>query len=108
MYHRSSTEAPLARATVPGGGDCAHCGLSIVGVAGFSGWYKEAKSGGLVHDECWDLFRDEQVPRCNHCNLPIRKARGFSGKYSRIRLEENGPKIKVHKECVDAFLEARK
>ena len=108
MYHRSNTEAPLCRVKVKGGGDCSHCNLPILG-NGFSGWYKEIKSRGIeaiVHEECYELYKNSIAPKCAHCSLPIRKTQGFSGRYSRVRVSESEKK-KVHKECLDAFLSVK-
>ena len=109
MYHRSRTEAPLCRVQVNGGGTCHQCNLPIVGYDGFSGWYKEVQTGGdnvIVHDECYELYKDSNASKCAHCSLPIRKARGFSGRFSRVRMSKTAEKKKVHKECLDAFLES--
>ena len=108
MYHRLSSEAPLCRVHVKGGGNCHQCNFPIVGFDGFSGWYKEVRTGRdtvIVHDECYELYKDCNASKCAHCTLPIRKARGFCGRYSRVRI--SGDKVKIHKECLDAFLKLR-
>ncbi len=106
MYHRSHSEAPLARVKVKGDGNCAHCQKPIVHRA-FSGWYKEIKSdGSIVHDECWDVFQDSRATKCDHCKLPIRKISGlhqhFSGRFNKIKID--GHRYKVHKECTISFM----
>ena len=107
MYHRSRTEAPLVLSNVPGSGMCAHCSLPITG-AGFSGWYKEDKSGSIVHDECWKLYKEKRATKCAQCRVPILKNhQGFSGRYSKVSIG-NKPKVKVHKECLDVYLECRR
>jgi hypothetical protein len=109
MYHRSSMEAPLCRVQVKGGGTCRQCDLPIVGRDGFSGWYKEVRTGGdfvILHDECYELYKDSNATKCAHCSLPIRKARGFCGRYARIRVSETEEKKKVHKECLGAFTDS--
>ena len=107
MYHRSKTEAPLARVNIPGSGTCAHCLLNIVG-GGFSGYYKEAKDGSILHDECWQLYKEAKAPKCQQCHVIILKNyQGFSGRYSKVSFG-NGPKVKVHKECLQIYLECRR
>ena len=107
MYHRSKAEAPLARISVPGSGLCAHCNLNITG-GQFSGWYKEPKQGGVVHDECWQLYRESNAPKCQQCNVIILKnCQGFTGRYSKVSFG-NGPKVKVHKECLAVYLECQR
>lgn len=108
MYHRSKTEAPLARANVPGSGNCLHCTLPIIG-GGFSGWYKEPKVGGIVHDECWDLYKKKNKPKCQQCGMIICKNNddGFSGRYSKVSFGE-GAKVKVHKECLQVYLACKR
>lgn len=107
MYHRSKMEAPLARQNIPGSGHCYHCKLLIVG-GGFSGYYKESKDGHIVHDECWQLYRESTAPTCKQCNAIILKNhKGFSGRYSKVSFGD-GPKVKVHKECLQIYLECQR
>ena len=107
MYHRSKTEAPLARVKIPGSGTCAHCSLNIVG-GGFSGYYKEAKDCSILHDECWQLYKEAKAPKCQQCHVIILKNyQGFSGRYSKVSFG-NGPKVKVHKECLEIYLECQR
>lgn len=80
---------------------CGHCGEAVIKKQGeYTGlFFKDSKTNGTVHEECWEAYKRKTSGQCLHCNGLIVCIPGkISGEY--FETEEGG---KVHTECWESY-----